>query len=240
MKKLLAITASILAVSAVSASAADMAAAPRPYTKAPPMVAVAYDWSGFYIGLNGGAGWGRVATTDTVFGTTTRHDPNGGLAGGQIGYNWQANAWVFGLEADGDWANIRGSAPCPAAAFFCASNTSALASFRGRVGYAAGPVLFYGTGGAGYAQTNFFEGPPIAGIVGSFTSDRWGYTAGAGIEWGFAPNWSAKVEYLHYGFDSVTANPPTLALNPVSTSVRIDTVKVGVNYHFSPAVIAKY
>src|SRR6185437_6723332 len=107
-------------------------------------------------------------------------------------------------------------APCPAAAFTCGSNTSGLASFRGRVGYAAGPVMFYGTGGAGFARTNFNEGPPIAGILGSFTTNRWGYTAGAGIEWGFAPNWSAKLEYLHYGFDSVTAAPPILSLNPIS------------------------
>jgi outer membrane immunogenic protein len=238
----LALVISVIAISAVSASAADLA--PRPYTKAPPMVDPVYNWNGFYIGVNGGGGWGRSNWAFTGVGTFTNHDISGGFAGGTIGYNWQMNPnWVFGLEADGDWANINGSAPCPNPAFNCTSNVRDLASFRGRVGYAAGPVLFYGTGGAAYANVNYsaltFVGgaPPFAGGVtgtGLFSDDRWGYAAGAGIEWGFMPNWSAKVEYMHYGFGNDTAPAGTLAVvTPVSLRLNVDTVKAGVNYHFN-------
>jgi outer membrane immunogenic protein len=226
------------------ASAADLAA--RPYTKAPPIAEAVYNWTGFYIGANGGYGWGKTTSVDTVIGTSSTHNPSGALAGGQIGYNWQAGSWVFGLEADGDWANIRGSAPCPNPAFGCASNTRALASFRGRIGYAAGPVLFYGTGGVGYANTNYNEfsvggAIPPAGASAFYSTDRWGYAVGAGIEYGFTPNWSAKLEYMHYGFDSVTAPPGTLSVGtPVSLSLRVDTIKVGINYRFGGPIVARY
>jgi len=226
------------------AAAADLAA--RPYTKALPMAEAGYNWTGFYIGANGGYGWGRTTSTDTVIRTSTTHDPSGGLAGGQIGYNWQAGTWVLGLEADGDWANIRGSAPCPNPAFGCASNIRDLASFRGRIGYAVGPALFYGTGGLGYANANYNEfsvagAIPPAGATAFYSTDRWGYAAGAGIEYGFAPSWSAKLEYMHYGFDSVTAPPGTLAVaTPVSLSLRVDTVKVGINYRFGSIAAARY
>ena len=233
-----------IAVIASEASAADLAA--NPYTKAPPMAEAVYNWTGFYIGANSGYGWGKTTTVDTIVGALTTHDPSGGWAGGQIGYNWQTGGWMFGLEADGDWADIRGSAPCPNRAFGCGSSTSALASFRGRIGYAAGPVLFYGTGGLGYANTNYNEfsvagAIPPAGATASYTTDRWGYALGAGIEYGFAPNWSAKLEYMHYSFDSSTAPPGTLAVaDPVSLSLCIDTIKAGINFRFGGPITARY
>jgi outer membrane immunogenic protein len=102
-------------------------------------------------------------------------------------------------KQNGDWANIRGSALCPNPIASCASDTRALASFRGRLGWATGPVLLYGTGGLGYANTRFSAltivgGLPALGATGSYTTDRWGYAAGAGIEYGFTPNWSAKLD----------------------------------------------
>src|ERR1700737_4552700 len=111
MKKIL-IAASLIAASTATASAADLAA--RPYTKAPPMVAAIYDWSGFYIGANGG--WGSSHNCWNLLppfaaGATSEgcRDATGGVAGGQIGYRWQTNGWVFGIEAQGDWADLRGS-----------------------------------------------------------------------------------------------------------------------------------
>lgn len=224
------------------ASAADLS---RPYTKAPPVAEAIYNWTGFYIGVNGGGGWGHTHEVDTVLLTSTAHDMSGGLAGGQIGYNWQAGAWVFGLEADGDWADINGSAPCPVATANCASSTRALASFRGRIGWATGPALLYATGGAGYANSRYTTlsaaaGLPAPGTTGVFSDDRWGYALGAGIEYGFAPNWSGKIEYMHYGFDSSTAPTGTLSGPPIALSLRIDTVKVGVNYRFGGPVAARY
>jgi outer membrane immunogenic protein len=101
----------------------------------------------------------------------------------------------------------------------------------------------------GYANSAYSALLVGTGITGNplfnglYNTDRWGYAAGAGIEWGFAPNWSAKVEYMHYGFDSVTAPAGTLsAANTVALGLNIDTVKVGVNYHFgwTNPVVAKY
>src|ERR1700709_2056974 len=111
MKKILAVLAALAAVSG-SASAADLAA--RPYTKAPPMIAAVYDWSGFYIGANGGWGssrkcWDAVTAAGVFLANEGCHDATGGQAGGQVGYRWQSAAWVFGLEAQGNWADFRGS-----------------------------------------------------------------------------------------------------------------------------------
>ena len=149
------------------------------------------------------------------------------------------------LEADGDWANIRGSALCPNPIASCASDTRALASFRGRLGWATGPVLLYGTGGLGYANTRFSAltvvgGLPALGATGSYTTDRWGFAAGAGIEYGFTPNWSAKLEYMHYGFGTVTAPVGTLDSSPVATRLRVDTVKVGINYRWGGPIASTY
>jgi outer membrane immunogenic protein len=233
----------VLAAATTTASAADLPA--RTYTKAPaPIAAPIYNWTGFYVGANGGYGWGNATQYGTVSGNSISFGTTGGLAGGQVGYNWQAGSWVFGLEADGDWANIKATANCPNPAFACSSNVRDLASFRGRVGWAVNSVLFYGTGGLGYANTHdtaLLAGVPFAGTTGFYNADRWGYAVGAGIEYGFTPNWSAKIEYMHYGFDSLTAPTGTLApLQPVAVGLRVDTVKVGVNYRWGGPIVARY
>jgi outer membrane immunogenic protein len=124
---------SFLAIAPVASFAADLAA--RPYTKAPAAAAV-YGWTGFYLGANAGYGWGRSNELAALFGTQANFDISGGLAGGQVGYNWQAGGFVFGLEADGDWADIGGSVRCPNPAFSCTAKVQDLASFRGRAGWA--------------------------------------------------------------------------------------------------------
>ena len=115
MKKFLLGTVALIALAAAPAAAADLAA--RPYTKAPPApIAAVYDWSGFYIGANGGWGssrkcWDLTTTPWAVYVRLAEgcHDATGGTAGGQIGYRWQAGTWVFGLEAQGNWADFKGS-----------------------------------------------------------------------------------------------------------------------------------
>ena len=174
------------------------------------VAAAAMNWSGFYLGANAGYGWGHSDEFAAFFGTRANFDISGGLAGGQVGYNWQAGAWVFGVEADGDWADIDGSVRCPNPAFSCTAKLRDLASFRGRVGWATGPALLYATGGLGYANVRYSTltaagGMPGPGMTGVYTADRWGYAVGAGLEYGFAPNWSAKLEYMHYGFDDITS-----------------------------------
>src|SRR5712672_4476466 len=181
------------------ASAADLAA--RPYTKAPPMIAAIYDWSGFYIGANGGWGSSRncwdflpVAGGVTPEGC---HDATGGVAGGQVGYRWQSGGWVFGLEAQGDWADLRGSNTSQAfPGFINRSKIDAFGLFTGQIGYAWNNALLYVKGGAAVTD-NRYEGVLTATntVLDRTTQTRWGGTVGAGIEFGFAPNWSAAVEY---------------------------------------------
>jgi outer membrane immunogenic protein len=187
MKKRLLVASCLVSSLAIHpASAADLTA--RPYTKAPTASAAVYNWTGFYLGANAGYGWGRSNERATALGTRANFDISGGLGGGQIGYNWQAGAVVFGVEADGDVADIDGAVRCPNPAFSCTAKVRDLASFRGRVGWATGPALLYATGGLGYANVRYSTltvagGLPAAGTTGFYTADRWGYAIGAGLEY---------------------------------------------------------
>ena len=117
MRRIGAVTAGLLSVVALSgaARAADLPA--KIYTKAPPIAAPVYNWAGFYIGLNGGGASSRNCwnLTNSSGGTPpyplgeSCQDASGALVGGQIGYRWQMTNWVFGLEAQGDWANLTGA-----------------------------------------------------------------------------------------------------------------------------------
>src|SRR5947209_9570144 len=159
------------------ASAADLAA--KPYTKAPPApVAVVYDWTGFYIG--GNAGWGQaracwdfIDAFGTVFNEGCRNG-SGGLVGGQLGYRWQTGGWVFGLEGQGDWANLRSSrVSLINAAFIEQTKVNGIGLFTGQIGYAWNNVLWYFKGGAAVVGTNF--NIQTAGVtVASAGTTRWG------------------------------------------------------------------
>src|SRR3954470_17896062 len=202
MKKLLLVTSSLIALGATApAVAADLAA--RPYTKAPPMVAAVYDWTGFYIGANGGWGssrnsWDSIAP-NALIGREGSHDATGGTVGGQVGYRWQAGTWVFGLEAQGNWADFKGSnTSLLFPGFVNTSKVDAFGLFTGQVGYAANNVLLYVKGGAAVTADRYrinTLGGALAGTTGDDT--RWGGVVGVGLEYGFAPNWSAAIEYDH-------------------------------------------
>ena len=158
MKRLLFGTAIALALGAAgSAAAADLPA--RTYTKAPEMVAPIYDWSGFYVGINGGGGFSHKCwDLNTPLGVNAIavppgpegcHDASGATVGGQIGYRWQSAAWVFGLEAQGNWADFRGdniSLAIPTDSN--QSRIDAFGLFTGQVGYAWNNTLVYVKGGA--------------------------------------------------------------------------------------------
>jgi outer membrane immunogenic protein len=176
MKRIFIGIAAAASLLTTSAFAADLAA--RPYTKAPlPVAAPVYAWTGFYVGLNGGYSWGRTDTTlfaGTALATPLRQDVNGGLFGGQIGYNWQVDPrWVLGLEADGQWTDQHSSRNdflgttslvLAGGDFHIVTTTSAadewrlpwFATFRGRVGFLADPtLLLYGTGGLAVGEVKF-------------------------------------------------------------------------------------
>ena len=128
------------------------------------------------------------------------HDATGGTVGGQVGYRWQAGTWVFGVEAQGNWADFKGSnQPVRSPASATTSNVDAFGLFTGQVGYAANNVLLYVKGGAAVTSNSYrvnnAAGGALAGVTGDDT--RWGGTVGVGLEYGFAPNWSVGVEYDH-------------------------------------------
>jgi len=251
MKKFLLGTVALVALAA-PASAADMAA--RPYTKAPPpMIAAIYDWSGFYIGANGGWGSSRncwnLQPGGLVAGPEGCHDATGGVAGGQIGYRWQAGTWVFGLEAQGDWADLKGSNqsllfPGPAGS----TNTSridAFGLFTGQIGWAVNNVLFYAKGGAAVTSDRYRINNTVGGALIGTTGDdtRWGGTIGAGLEYGFAPNWSAAIEYDHLFMQDRTytfRTPAGAFFGSDRIRQDVDLVTVRVNYRFGGPVVARY
>jgi outer membrane immunogenic protein len=256
MKKFLLGTVVALGIAA-PASAADLAA--RPYTKAPgPMIAAMYDWSGFYIGANGGWGSSRKCWDFTNdFGTLSIppdpdgcHDATGGTAGGQIGYRWQASSWVFGLEAQGNWADLKGSNTS-----FRYSDTrnesriDAFGLFTGQIGFAWNNVLLYAKGGAAVTNDKYrtFD-IPTGLIVDRASEARWGATVGAGVEFAFAPNWSVGFEYDHLFmghrdvdfFASGNFDPVGTFTSTQRIRQDVDLATVRVNYRWGGPIIAKY
>ncbi|WP_284269240.1 outer membrane protein [Bradyrhizobium iriomotense] len=252
MKKVLLASASLFALSAFApAMAADLAA--RPYTKAPVAAVAVYDWTGFYLGLNAGGGsshncWDLINVGGVPGGPVAEgcHNATGGMVGGQVGYRWQATNWVFGLEAQGDWADLKGSNTSLALGGIGANNTKidAIGLFTGQVGYAWSSVLWYVKGGAAVTHNKYrgtFVGTDTE--FDSASETRWGAAVGTGIEFGFAPNWSVAIEYDHLFMDKRDVTFPATAF----AASRIDTIKqdvdmatVRVNYRFGGPVIAKY
>jgi outer membrane immunogenic protein len=247
MKKVLLVSASLIALSATApAFAADLAA--RPYTKAPPpMVAAIYDWSGFYIGVNGGWGsshnsWDSVAPF--AVGPEGSHDATGGTVGGQVGYRWQAGTWVFGLEAQGNWADFSGSNVSTLfPGFVNTSKIDAFGLFTGQVGYAFNNALLYVKGGAAVTSNKNYINTAAGARFGTASDDTiWGGTIGAGLEYAFAPNWSAAIEYDHLFMQDRTVNFTSAGALVGSDRIRqdVDLVTVRLNYKFGGPVVARY
>jgi len=249
MKKVLLVTASLIALGAAApALAADLAA--RPYTKAPPMIAAVYDWSGFYIGANGGWGSSRncwdflpVAGGSVADGC---HDGTGGTIGGQVGYRWQAGTWVFGLEAQGNWADFKGSnISLVNVANRNETKTNAFGLFTGQVGWAQNNFLLYVKGGAAVTSNNYRSFVNATNVLNGSTSDdtRWGGTIGVGAEYAFAPNWSVGLEYDHLFMQDKTytlTTPAGAFFSSERVRQDVDLVTARLNYKFGGPVIAKY
>ncbi|MBR0705188.1 MULTISPECIES: outer membrane protein [Bradyrhizobium] len=238
-KNLLLAAVSLVALSAAApALAADLAA--RPYTKAPPAaIATIYDWSGFYIGINGGGGSSHATWDFVGVGREGSHDATGGTVGGQIGYRWQSGQWVFGVEGQGNWADFSGDNQ---SALFATRNRTKIDAFgliTGQVGYAWNNVLIYVKGGAAVVSDKY-EISSTAGALLSSTSDtRWGGTVGAGLEYGFAPNWSVGVEYNHI---FLSDKDVTFAGFAGTERIRqdVDMGLVRLNYKFGGPILGRY
>src|SRR6266446_51343 len=209
MKKALGLVGATL-LFAGPAFAADVGTKAPAY-RAPPLAPV-FSWTGFYVGVHGGYGW---SSNDGL-------DLKGGFGGGQVGYNYQMNNFVWGIEGDIAGADISETDNFGFASVKVSFDT--LASLRGRFGVAYGNALFYGTAGGGWGNFKVSVSSPFFSASDSVTLSGW--TAGAGIEYAFMPNWSAKVEYLHYGFGSESfVDVPT-------GDFGVDTIKAGINYRF--------
>jgi outer membrane immunogenic protein len=210
------------ALLATSALAADL---PRPAYKAPSYVAPYFTWTGFYVGINGGYGWGKSSWNNAVA-STGDFDLKGPLIGGTVGYNLQTGSWVYGLEGDGDISFIKGSTTAACGPAGCETRNRWLATGRGRIGYAWDRFLPYITGGAAFGDIKMTNG---AGA--SETKTRVGWTAGGGLEYAFLGAWSAKIEYLYVDLGKTTCGAATCGLD---TDVKFTSHigKIGVNYRF--------
>jgi outer membrane immunogenic protein len=256
MKTTLFATAGFAALSIAPALAADLA--PRSYTKAPPAyVTPIPTWAGFYLGANGGADWSHncwrlnnVAGSPVVPTSEGCHNATSGVVGGQLGYRWQASNWVFGVEAQGDWTDLKASnTSAVVGSVNNNTKTDAIGLFTGQVGYAWGNVLWYAKGGAAvthnkYTGTANAASPFATGsVLDSASETRWGGTVGTGVEFGFAPGWSVAAEYDHLfmGSRDITFPATTTLLSRTDTIKQdVDMATVRVNYRFSAPAMARY
>ena len=236
MRGMLVAAAAVVVAASGQALAADLQAPSLP----PPLPAAVYHWTGFYLGINGGFGTGNSNWSDGVIGTIGSFPTSGSLVGGTAGANYQIAEYVFGIEGDGDWTNLRGNSgsTCGAisavvtAPVSCQTQSQWLATVRGRVGYAFDRILLYGTAGAAFGNVQTGLNPPST----SDSAVEAGWTVGAGVEVAFAQNWTAKAEYLFVDLPNATcttaANCGGAAGSIVSFNENI--IRAGVNYKFGP------
>ena len=259
MKRILLATTACIAFSAISANAADMAVKARPPVVVPPPCA---QFGGFYLGGNVGYGYynhrhedrgNLVQTIDDDLPTSAQISNSNWNGGVQAGYNWQSHCTVFGFEADWSWANNRASATYfdgdggTQDAITIESRMRWFGTLRTRTGVVVDNVLLYVTGGLAFARFNnaltVFEDAPATAAAFASSRTRWGWTAGVGTEWAFAPNWSLKSEVLYMRFEQDDPTFTGMTVNGVNFGVpgRAYTInqqqdaiitRIGVNYRF--------
>jgi outer membrane immunogenic protein len=240
------------------AMAADLA----PVYKAPPPPVAYYDWTGVYIGGNVGYGWGRTEIEDpSFFGTnvffipTERFNTSGVVGGGQIGWNYQFQRFVFGTEVTFNWSDVKQNNDNVPLLFGAANiQRSSQANWYGTATTRWGVtwwdhVLFYSKIGVAWGHFNYNDSLNITGIGNVYNSGasetRTGWTVGTGIEWAFAGAWSAKIEYNYLDFGTKSIDfLPVAGIIPVNLNINqnISTITVGLNYRFNwvGPVVARY
>jgi outer membrane immunogenic protein len=271
MNRTLIVAGAFAALTVVPAVAADLPA--RPYTKAPVAAEPVYSWTGFYIGVNGG---GHIGTYDNLasapaqaagpvqdpHGTRGKTAPRGGLFGAQVGYNFQvAPQWLIGVEGDWQWTGGKDTVclgecqPGPNFDDALVVETSLrwLATVRGRAGFIHNDYLWYVTGGGAWGDVRQtitgFDADTTPAPIGVFSKSttKSGWTVGGGVETAFAPNWTAKLEYLYVDLGTVSArgimplNGNVGFIAGADTRIIENIVRVGVNYKFGGGpVVARY
>jgi len=222
MKQALLACVSALALTG-AASAADLSRKPPPpVTKAPPSYPVGYNWTGFYFGVNAGGGFGT-----SKWDSAGEFDVSGAIAGGTIGYNVQAGQWVFGIEGDYDWSNIKGDTTNAACPLGCETKTSWLATARGRLGIAFDRLLPYATGGVAFGDVK----ARTPGLPGA-SETKTGWTVGGGLEFALGGNWTAKAEYLFVDLGKFDCGVACNGIAPDNVSFQSHIVRGGINLRF--------
>jgi outer membrane immunogenic protein len=246
--RVLVVIGGLLAATSV-AWAADLPPAPYPtapavYTPPPPPV---YNWTGFYVGVNGGYGWATSSGTTTVgipgLGAatgTSSGNTNGGVAGGQVGYNYQIGAVVLGAEADMQWSGQTTTTILPCGAGCSFTETAGIdwfATVRARIGAAFDRFLVYGTGGLAIIDTTDKLSASALGAtinLVSLSDTAIGFAAGAGAEYAITNNVLARVEYLYMQANASASGPIALVGGTVTETATIkdSIVRAGVNFKF--------
>jgi outer membrane immunogenic protein len=245
--------AAAVSTGAFAFSAAALAA-DMPVKAPPPVVVAVYNWTGLYIGIQGGYAWGDTQHEQQVFAAATGDFRiKGGLVGGTVGYNYQVNSIVLGIEADYSWSGIKGNVgPFVVGTFGCGNGTEGcvteverFGTVRGRVGVAANQFLIFATGGWAYGRVNgFIEGAVALANGYSGSGNRSGWAAGGGVEYGFTPNLSAKLEYLRVDLGKLTYGQPgtgaCTAGSCATATAEFNVIRAGLNYRFGGPVVARY
>ena len=258
--------ATALTLTSTASFAADFPA--RLPVKAPPPTAGAVQsWSGGYVGAFAGYGWGEARATapfdaNTGFfynflGRSYDLDLRGFFGGATVGYNVQSGSLVFGLEGEAGYLGLRGSALEPndlptTNDTVTRFRSGAYGALYGRLGVASGDALFYGKGGVAFlnARASTIDpcvAPPATcgGTTLNMSGDKvmTGWSAGAGVEWMVAPQWSVKAEYAYFDFGRISAAGPSSVPGEFyrqSIDVNAHTAKLGLNYRWGGPVIARY
>jgi outer membrane immunogenic protein len=232
-------------ISVGAASAADLAA--RPYTKAPAMVAAVYDWSGFYIGgqIGGATSRGAYTTVETIGSEAFSYDPSSFIGGGHLGVQGQWGSWVLGAEGTYNFTSLKQTDP----SILFAPRTRSLsaqdiATVVGKLGYAAGPWMFYAKGGFADSKIDTHGFNPLSGVFADVNDWRAGYTVGGGIDYMFAKNWIAGVDFNYYDF---RFNRPTLATSGTAFTfangkdqVYAGMFRLSYLFNWASPVVARY
>ena len=242
MKKVCFAGVAIAALCSASAFAADMPVK-APVYKAPPPV---FSWTGCYGGLDAGGSWGNSESHfdyDGVLGFKSHTD--GAPVGGTLGCNWQNGAWVWGVETDLAWTNLKGTGPdLVSSGFSLTTKSDWLNTDRVRFGYAVDRSLWYVTGGVAVRDVKAIENDLSTGVSEASSHTRAGWTVGAGAEFALAyPHWSWKIEYLYADYGNWDNLYSTTGFSPKHVSLTENIVRVGLNYHFDwgkAPVVAKY
>jgi outer membrane immunogenic protein len=271
VKNRLALASVALCVTPAASPAADQPLAPL-YRPVPFVPRQTIEWTGLYFGVNAGYGWGQTSTNTSFTGDLTSLQFAGGvttpfglgptelsgtslggsgklsgaIAGGQIGFNWQAGWAVFGAEFDAQWSGQQGSFATACSTVGCfatdAVKLKSLLTGRARFGVAFDWLLPYVTAGAALANVSDDLTVTVGGVSGAFdthTGSRLGWTAGGGVDVALTSNWSARLEYLYVNVEDIgtsTRIPNVLGVGFTNKGIELrdNIVRVGVNYRFGP------